>query len=454
MHTSTGPVSGISAAVLQTGTAASTTARTGTKAVARNLANGLTVIVQENHANPTVTIGGFIQAGSTNDPQGQFGTAAMTAEMLTRGTSSLSSQQIAEQTDFVGARLGYSATRERIGLGAAMLAENFSPILTLMADTLRHPTFPTTEIEKVRGQTLTALRESADDTATVAARGLYALLYPRDMAYQHAPEGAEKDVAGITREDLIAYYQRGFRPEKITLVIVGDVTAETAFSAVEKAFGDWTGDGAGFAEAEASPQSSAVPPADPVLVPMADKSQDDIVMGEVGFSRLTPDYHAAALMNLILGGDEFVSRVGKRVRDTEGLAYYAYTAFSPGIKPGPFVFRAGANPKNVLRAVASARAEIEKMALKGVTREELAWAKDHAIGSLRLSLSTNAGIVALLENAAFYHLGLDYGQKYAGIVRAVTKEQVDAAAHKYLHADRLITVIAGPPITNTPLTGK
>lgn len=414
--------------------------------VVRKLSNGLTVIVRENHANPTVAVGGFVRAGSVNDPAGKQGLANITAEMLTRGTATRTSQQIAEATDFVGASIGADASRERTDLSGAMLTENFETILGLFAECLRTPSFPAEELEKVRGEILTELQEEDEDTATVAMRGLYTTLYPADSTYAHAPIGTAADVKGVTRDDVVAFYGRAYRPERTTLIIVGDVSASAAFEAVEKAFGDWKGEGEALPEYRPEPIKPAATAPPPKTITIPDKSQNDIAMGSLALARTSSDYEAAHLMNLVLGEDTFVGRVGKRVRDTEGLAYYANTYFVLGLEVGPFLFRAGVNPTNVPRAIASAKSEIARMAAQGVTESELAWAKDHAIGASRLALATNRGIASEIENEVFYGLGLDYTERYPRLIHGLTKADADAAAKKYLHPSAFATVIAGPPV--------
>jgi zinc protease len=412
----------------------------------RRLPNGLTVLVREDHANPTVEIAGFVRDGSVNDPAGKFGLADLVAEMLTRGTTTRTSQQIAEATDFVGASLDLTAGRERTDLSAKMLAGDFETVLGLMADCLQHPTFPADELEKARGEVLTTLQQEADDTAAVATQRLYEALYPPEDPYRHEPEGQAEDVRSITRDDVLTFYRHAYRPEATTLVIVGDIHADAAFAAVEKAFGGWQGEGDAFPTFTPMPVPAASAPAAPIVVTLADKDQGDVAMGLIGLTRGSRDYEAAMLMNLILGGDEFVGRVGKRVRDTEGLAYYAYTQFVPQLDAGPWMFRAGVNPKNIQRALASAQEEIAKMARSGVTDAELAWAKDHSIGALRLSLATDQGIAAQLVADMFYGLRTDYAERAPQIIRSITKAQVDAAARKYLRPGALTVVIAGPPL--------
>jgi zinc protease len=414
----------------------------------RKLTNGLTVIVRENHAVPTVTISGFVRTGSVQDPIGKYGIADLAAEMLTRGTETHSSQQIADMTDYVGANLGTSAGRERTDLSASMLTRDFPAILNLLAEVVRHPSFPPEELEKAKGETLAALQEEESDTASVVLRRLYTALYAAENPYQHEPLGNAKDVKSITTDDVQAFYRRAYHPERTTLIIVGDVKAEAVFTEVEREFGDWKSEGQAFPEygPPELTQSGNAPP--PLALILPDKSQDDIAMGLVALSRKSPDYDAAHVMNLILGEDTFVGRVGKRVRDTEGLAYYAYTMFVPTLENGPWMFRAGVNPKNVPQAIRSAREEIRKMVAGGVTEEELAWAKDNAIGSLQMGLATNGGMASMLVADAFYGLGLDYSDRYPHIIHSLTRSQVNATARKYLKPDGMAVVVAGPPVAD------
>jgi len=412
----------------------------------RKLPNGMTVIVRENHAVPTVTIRGYVRSGSVNDPAGKFGVSALTADMLTRGTEKKTSQQIAEETDFVGASIGAETGREITNLVGTMLADDFPSMLALLAETVRHPSFPADEIEKAKGESLSALAEEENDTASVATRRLYATLYSPDNPYQHDPLGRLEDVKSLTREDIDGFYHRAYRPERTTLIIVGDVKAEAAFTAVEQAFGDWKGEGEAFPEYNPPALSPAATAPPPQVLTMPDKSQDDIAMGLVALARKNPDYVAAYIMNLILGQDTFVGRIGKRVRDKEGIAYSAYTTFTPGLENGPWVFHAGVNPMNVPKAIRDVRDEVRTMVAGGVTDDELAWAKDNAIGSLQMGLATNGGVAAMLESASVYRLGLDYAERYPQMVRTLTKAQVNATAHKYLKPDALVVVVAGPPV--------
>lgn len=409
------------------------------------LPNKMHVLIKENHANPTVTISGFIRAGSVDDPSDKDGLASFVADMLTRGTDRLSSQQIAEETEFVGASFSFDADRERTGISGSMLKENFQSILKLIAESLQHPSFPTDEIEKERGERLTILRETQNNTGSVAVDRLFRLLYPKS-SFAHRPLGTLEGLNSITQSDLISFFHSAYRPENTTLVIVGDIATSSAKELIESLFADWNPDGPALPKVIPSSLTPNTTTNRPIVITIPDKSQCDIAMGSVAFSRNDPDYVPAMIMNLILGEDEFVGRVGKRVRDTEGLAYYAFTRFQPGLQRGPWLFRAGVNPKNVVRVLASARDEIRKMAAAGVTAKELSWAKDHAIGALKLSYASSGGIAAHIAEEAFYGLGWDYQQKYASAVRALSLSGVNTTARKYLQPEFMPVVIAGPVV--------
>ena len=423
---------------------------TETTPVSSILPNGLRLIVQTDHANPTVTVAGFIRAGSVNDPERGYGTANLVAGLLLcAGTITRSSQEIADALDFIGANVSFTAHRESIGISASMLKENFQEVIKTLADCMIHPALSDAELTKLRAETLTQLQEADNDTAYLANRQLYNEIYPRNPAFGHEVLGTLDPVRAIPIEDIRNFYSSAVRPESTTLVLVGDVSPADAEGVITASFGDWKATGTGLPQEPNSSADTTESTRRVVTLGVSDKSQDDIAMGFRGISRTAKDYEAAQLMNLILGGDEFVGRVGKRVRDTEGLAYYAYTAFTPALETGPWVFRAGVNPLNVSKAIASARDEIVKMAAHGVTDSELDWAKDNSIGTMQLSLETASGIAAQLDNDAFYGLGLDYSKRYSDDHKEPDEVRCKRGRHEVSQARLADNCDCGPTL---PLT--
>ena len=419
----------------------------------KKLASGVTVIVRENHSVPTVYVDGFVRnAGSASDPVGQYGVSALASILLTRGTLKRTSSEFAAAMDFIGASVQVQSRRERMDFSASMLKENFHEVFAALGECITMPGLLPDEIEKAKSEQITSIGESENDTATTATKELYMHIYRTNPAFAHPVSGGIDSVRSLSEPEVRSFYAEHVVPSATTLVVVGDVNTATVLREAEEIFGSWNPPvPTKMMYKTTSAGISANLPAEGTglfMVPMKDKSQDDIAMGLPGVSRLSSEYEAAQLMNLILGGDDFVGRVGKRIRDTEGLAYYAVTGITPALVDGPWVFRAGVNPENVKKAIASARDEVRRMSEHGVTASELAWAKDNSIGGMQLAVETNSGTAANLMDSAFFGLGLDYAARYPSIVRKITQTAVNRQASVVLKPQKLITVIAGPSVPN------
>jgi zinc protease len=180
------------------------------------------------------------------------------------------------------------------------------------------------------------------------------------------------------------------------------------------------------------------------VVPMMNKAQADIAYGFTAITRADPEYHACSLMNVILGQYSMGGRLGDSIRERQGMAYYVFSALDANVIPGPLLIRAGVSPSNVERALASIDQEVSAFAAGGPTEDEVAETTQYVIGSLPRTLETNAGIANYLQTLEFFALGLDYDLRVPGLVRAVTRDDVHAAAARLLDAGRAAVVIAGP----------
>ncbi|MDH7603241.1 MAG: pitrilysin family protein, partial [Armatimonadota bacterium] len=409
------------------------------------LANGIVVIVLENHANPTVAVAGNLKAGSYFDPQGKHGLARLTAEMITRGTNRRSALQIAREIDFVGASLETSCDVESMDFSAKCLTKDFPLILDILADVLRNPSFPQDQFEKAKSEMLSQLFQTKESPALQASRAFYNAAYPPGHPY-HAPTIEEEavDLRAIQRQDLLAFHRSYYRPDTMILVIVGDVDTEEAFDLVNRCFGDWSAEG----PAPSVHIPAVSPPQKPttISVPMADKSETAILFGHpLNLKRSDPDYYAVRVMNQILGGaGALASLLGQEVREKRGLAYDVYSTFEATLGPGPWYASLGTNPKDVDQAVKVLKETISLFKRKGPSKQQFEQAREFVIGVFPIALETNAGMARALLNAEFYGLGLQYLKNYAKIYRSVTLEQVKAAAAKYLTPENAILVTAGP----------
>ncbi|MGE5179233.1 MAG: M16 family metallopeptidase [Bacteroidota bacterium] len=406
------------------------------------LPNGLTLIVRRNSANPTVSLQGLVRAGGIYDPPGKSGLAGFTAALLDQGTTKRSAFQIAETVEGAGAHLSFDGGAETISFSGTMLSPDLPSMLEVLSDELQHPAFPADKVEKVRVERISDWQIAENSTASVAARRANLLLYPEGHPYRLNPMGTDSSLKAITRDDMVSFHAGHYGPNNTILVLVGDVDPQRAADLVREAFGGWK---------RLDPAPPFAVPAAPapaktleLKVPMAGKSQTDVVYAVPGIARTAPDYDAAMLMNYILGGGSLSSRLMTSLRDEQGLVYGVYSSFGAGIGAGPLTIRAGTNPANVDRAVSSILEQVRRMADSGPTDTEMEDAKDYLTGVFPVRLETNAGVASQLLAAELYGLGLDYIERYTSIVRGVTKEAAAAAARAYLKSSSgYALVIAG-----------
>jgi zinc protease len=407
----------------------------------RELANGIVVLARENFASPSVVISGYLVAGSLGETRQEAGLAHLTAQALMRGTKERSFNQIFESIESIGARLSLGAGTHTTFLQGKALAEDLQVLLSLLSEVLHNPTFPKSQIERLKGEQLTALAIRDQDTGARAQLAFDELAY-KDHPYSLPTSGYKDTISEFSTTNIRAFHRLRFGPQGMVLVVVGAVEAEVAIVAVEEALGKWR-----------NPRQHVPPELPSIGAPVGllrkviylpGKSQCDIVLGTPGPSRFDEDYLAASLGNSVLGRFGMFGRIGDAVRESAGLAYYAYSSVSGGPGPGPWQVVAGVNPDGVEKAIELIRAEIRKFVTKRVTKKELIENQANYIGRLPLALESNEGVTGALLHVERYGLGLDYYQRYPNLVAAVTRDDVFRAAKRYLDPDHLAIAIAGP----------
>ena len=405
------------------------------------LPNGIVVLARSNFNSPSVVVTGYIQCGGLFEPDEKLGLSDFTATALMRGTRRRDFQEIYDLLELVGANLSVEGSTHTTGFGGKALAEDLDMLLSLLSEALRWPTFPESQVERLRAQILTRLAIRAQDTGEQASLAFDEVVYP-NHPYSRPEDGYTETIQSISLADLESFHRRYYGPAGMVIALVGAVDPQQAVQRVVAVLGDWTNP-----EQPLTPEMPALAPLVEMKVKkvtIPGKYQTDLMMGAAGPPRLNPDYLPAVLGNSVLGQFGMMGRIGDVVREKAGLAYTAHSSLNSGLGPGPWAVSAGIDPVNVERAMDLIRSEIRRFTTEPVAPEELSDSQANFIGRLPLSLETNGGVAGALLNLERYKLGLDYYRRYPDLVRAVTVEQVLETAGRYLHPNRLGVGIAGP----------
>jgi zinc protease len=417
------------------------------RAVRTVLPNGLVLLLQANHANPTAAIAVNVDAGAAFDPPKRPGLAVLTAAMLARGTATRSAARFHEDLDTLGAELVFNATMDGASVGGRCLSRDLPKLLELVRDALCRPAFAPAELSRLRAEQLIALKEDADSPYILSLQELREALYPEGHPERHYLRGGEADIKAATRSDLFAFYRRHYRPDTTTLAIVGDFDAAQVAAQLQSLFGSWQASGPRpKLELPLIPSLRPEATGHPIRLPVSDKAEAIVLMGARGVTVTAPDYFAAITANHILGGGELLnSRLLASLREKQGLTYSVSTEFRGSRAERPWTLAMQNDPKDVETAIRGVRAELERMRTAPPTDDELDQACATLVGGLLLAMETNGGIAGTLCDLELYGLGQDWIARAVESLWKVTPADVLAAARKYLPApDKVITVIASP----------
>jgi zinc protease len=378
----------------------------------------------------------LLEAGSRYDPQGREGLANLSARLLTHGTRSRTSVQISEALDFIGATLSTGCSEEVSTVSLTLLKKDLDSGLDLLAEILTTSVFPGEEVGRQKQSVIASIKAREEDPGEVAEKKFMEALFPQSP-YGRPVEGTEESIKRIERGDLVEFYQRYYRPNRAMLAVVGDVSHQEMVERLGKAFQRW--------EKGVSPKEEAPPlsrPGAANFIPInKDLTQANILIGHEAVPRGHPDYYAIQVMNLILGGGGFSSRLMDVIRSERGLAYSVYSSFSAEKFSGSFQVGMQTKNESAAEVIRIAIEEIRRIREKGVAAEELQAAKDYLVGSFPLRLDTNRKIAGFLAQVEFFELGLDYPERYAELIRTIGQEDVLRVARSYLRPEKLIIVV-------------
>ncbi|HEY3156842.1 MAG TPA: pitrilysin family protein [Candidatus Eisenbacteria bacterium] len=408
----------------------------------RVLANGITLDVLANHAVPTVAVHGIVLAGRMHAPREKPALGQLTAMMLERGTKTLDKRAIAALLDGVGARLHVTADMYGATIQGSSLSRDTKLLLSVLSDEMKRPAFSDSELTKAKSEMKTEVLRAFDDTRQRAFDRLSQIAFPAEHPY-HARSKDEMlaSIAAARPVDLRAFHKDRYVGASTYLAIVGDVDPARVAALVDSLLGDLP---RGSRPDLDLPRATRAQPAHEAVA-LPGKANMELMFGAAsGLRRRDPDYEASLVANAALGQSSLSSRLGKRVRDMEGLTYSIYSRFTmTDFLDGVWLADVAVAPANLGKAMKSTREVIESYCREGITEEEVATQKSFFAGNYRVQLATNAGTAQALALAEKFGYGPSYLDEFPERVGRVTREEVNAAIRAHLDPAKLSIIVAG-----------
>ena len=400
------------------------------------LANGMRLVLIENHAQPVLSVTLTVPAGGVYDPVGKEGLASMVAQLLTKGAGSRSADEIAATIEGVGGSLNAGAGRDFLTIDADVLAPQAELAFELLADAIVRPTFPQAELELIQTQTLSGLQLEQSQPDAIASRFFARHVYGRHP-YSRRP--TEASTRAITRDDLVRFQRQRLKPGGGLLVLAGDITLARARTLATRAFAGWTGRAPVQAVFPAPPTRTAP---EIVLVNRPGSAQSNIVIGNTTFRPADPQYYAAAVANQILGGGSD-SRLFLVLREQKGWTYGAYSGLDRPRGIGTFQATAEVRTEVTDSALREMLSQITGLGYTPLPDSELAGAKGSLVGRFPLTIETATQVAGAVTQAKLLGLPTNYLQTYRTRLAAVTGAQVRAASRAMMHTRNPLIVVVG-----------
>jgi zinc protease len=400
------------------------------------LANGIRLVLVENHSQPVLSLTLTMPAGGVYDPAGKEGLASIVAQLLTKGAGSRSAEEIAATIEGVGGTLNAGAGRDFLTIDADVLAPQAELAFELMADAVVRPTFPAAELELVQTQTLSALQLELSQPDALASRFFASHIYGR---HPYARRPTEASTRAITREDLVQFQRRRLLPGGALLVLAGDITLARARSLATRAFTGWTGRAQPAAAFPAPPRRTAT---EIVLINRPGSAQSNIVVGNPTFGPTDPQYYAATVANQILGGGAD-SRLFLILREQKGWTYGAYSGLDRPKGVGTFQATAEVRTEVTDSALRELLTQITNLGYTPLPDSELTGAKGALVGRFPLTIETASQVAGAVAQAKLLGLAPNYLQTYRTRVAAITAAQVRAASRAMMHTRNPLIIVVG-----------
>lgn len=409
------------------------------------LDNGLVVFLLEDHELPLVTVSAMMRTGSWLDPAEKTGLAGLTGNLMrTGGSAKMSAKQVDEELERIAAGISFSIGEESGSATLDVLKKDLRTGLRIFADLLRTPAFESERVELAKLQAIEGIRRRQDQPGSIAAREFAKLMY--GPTHPYARESTVESITKITRDDLAEFHRRTIHPNGLIVGVSGDFDKQELLALLRETFGDW---------AKGDVPTLTLPPVQPastnqskMLVHYVGKetSQAHLRAGSLTIKETHPDYPALAIVNDILGGSGFRSRLFKDVRTNRGLAYSVGSRLQANVyEQGLWYMRAETKLASAQEVIGRFVDHVERMRREPVTAEELEEAKESFVNSFVFSFASSASIVARQVDLEYDGLPKDWLQQLRDKVVKLTKEDLLRAAQTHLHPERLKVLAVGSP---------
>ena len=406
----------------------------------QRLSNGLAVWIVEHHEVPLAQINLIVRSGSAADPIGKYGVGSLTAAMLDEGAGTRSSLDLADAIEFLGANLSTASSFDASSVRMSVPVSKLAEALPLMSDVALRPSFPVSELDRLRKERLTGLLQARDNAGALIQLAFPRIVFGPTHRYGTSANGLPATIEALTVDDLKTFYRSHFRPDNATLLVVGDLTPATALPMLERAFGNWKADGMAPLVADV-PNAPQLTKRQVYLVDKPEAAQSQIRIGWVGVSRSTPDYAVLEVLNTVLGGS-FTSRLNQNLREKNGYAYGASSGFDMRLSAGPFLAAAGVQTDKTADALKEFFNELNGI-LTPVPPDELAKARNYVALGFPGEFETTGDMARKLEELVIYNLPDTTFSNFVPSVTAVTAADLQRAAARFVQPERMAVVVVG-----------
>ena len=407
------------------------------------LPNGLSVVIVDLPGRPLVSASIVVTGGAVEEPADVAGATVLAARALTEGTESYDAIALVEASERLGASLHADAGWDAVTVGVDVPAARLAPALELVAEVFLRPTFPESEVERLRDERLNDLLQVRADPRRRADEAFVGTIYAPESPYHRPSGGTRETVERLGSAEVRRVYGRTLDPRRATLVVGGDLGGQDVMALAERLFGSWTR----AADTDGAGEKAIVDTGSTVgrlvrVIHRPGSVQTEIRIGHRGLPRRIDDFHAVSVMSAILGG-LFNSRLNMKLREEKGYTYGAGAGFDMRRGAGPFSARAAVNTEVTVPAIVDTLAELTRMREHPVAESELVAARDFLIGVFPLRFETAGAVVGALGSLAVHGLGVEELVGYRGQIESVGIDAIAAAARDHLLTDQAAIVLVG-----------